>query len=95
MVKKVKRRPAVLILREAVDPRRLATHFSGAGAKPNPNSHVFAPIVLLRKEDNLGQDYPQAFIEKVAAKVFKEYSRMKAIAPNILAPHFRSGAMSS
>lgn len=78
VVKKVKRRPAVLILREGTDPRRTATHFSGMSAKPNPNSHVFAPIVSLRKEDNLGSDYPQPFIEKVNAGELPEFIHLPA-----------------
>jgi hypothetical protein len=73
VVKKVKRRPAVLILREGTDPRRLAKNFSRVGQKPNPNSHVFAPIVSLRKEDNLGTDYPPEFIDKVAAGELPEF----------------------
>jgi len=58
IVKKVKRRPAVLVLREGLNPRRVATHATGVGHKPNPDTHVFAPIVSLRKEENLGGDYP-------------------------------------
>lgn len=73
LVKKVKRRPAVLILREGVDPRRLATHLTGLGHKPNPNSHVFAPIISLRKEENLGNDYPAEFVAKVAAAELPEF----------------------
>jgi hypothetical protein len=73
VVKKVKRRPAVLILREGVDPRRVATHSTGIGSRPSPNSHVFAPIVSLRKEDNLGNDYPQPFIDKVSAGDLPEF----------------------
>lgn len=78
LVKKVKRRPAVLILREGIDPRRIATHSSGIGSRPNPNSHVFAPIVSLRKEDNLGNDYPQPFIDKVSAGELPEYVHLPA-----------------
>jgi len=78
VVKKVKRRPAVLILREGADPRRMATHFSGSGSKPNPNSHVFAPIVSLRKEENLGSDYPQPFIDKVSAGELPEFIHLPA-----------------
>ncbi len=78
LVKKVKRRPAVLILREGTDPRRMATHSSGIGSKPNPNSHVFAPIVSLRKEDNLGNDYPQPFIDKVSAGELPEFVHLPA-----------------
>ena len=78
LVKKVKRRPAVLILREGTDPRRLATHFSGVGQKPNPNSHVFAPITSLRKEGNLGNDYPQQFIDKVNAGDLPEFIHLPA-----------------
>jgi len=78
VVKKVKRRPAVLILWEGTDPRRTATHVSGLGPKPNPNSHVFAPIVSLKKEDNLGNDYPQAFIDKVSAGELPEFIHLPA-----------------
>jgi hypothetical protein len=78
VVKKVKRRPAVLILREGADPRRTATHLSGLGPKPNPNSHVFAPIVSLKKEDNLGNDYPQPFIDKVSAGELPEFIHLPA-----------------
>jgi len=78
VVKKVKRRPAILILREGVNPRRTATHVAKIGHKPNPDSHVFAPIVSLRKEDNLGTDYPQAFIEKVSAGDLPEFIHLPA-----------------
>ncbi len=78
VVKKVKRRPAVLILRDGTDPRRTATHVSGLGPKPNPNSHVFAPIVSLKKEDNLGNDYPQPFIDKVSAGELPEFIHLPA-----------------
>jgi hypothetical protein len=78
IVKKVKRRPAVLILREGIDPRRIAKHVSGIGQKPNPSSHVFAPVVSLRKEDNLGQDYPQPFIDKVIAGDLPEFIHLPA-----------------
>jgi hypothetical protein len=78
VVKKVKRRPAVLILRDGCDPRKMATHFSGIGAKPNPNSHIFAPIVSLRKEENLTTDYPATFIEKVAAGELPEFIHLPA-----------------
>jgi hypothetical protein len=78
LVKKVKRRPAVLILREGVDPRRMATFVTGAGHKPNPNSHVFAPVVSLRKEDNLSKDYPADFIAKVVANELPEFIHLPA-----------------
>jgi hypothetical protein len=78
LVKKVKRRPAVLILREGVDTRRLALSYSGTGAKPSPNSHVFAPIFSLRKEDNVGSDYPAAFIEKVSLGELPEFIHLPA-----------------
>ena len=78
VVKKVKRRPAVLILREGIDPRRRATHITGVGQKPNPASHVFAPIVSLRKEENLGNDYPQAFVDKVSAGELPEFIHLPA-----------------
>ncbi|HQF40120.1 MAG TPA: hypothetical protein PK322_13470 [Opitutaceae bacterium] len=78
LVKKVKRRPAVLVLRGAVDPRRLANSYAGCGAKPNPQSHVFAPIFSLRKEENVGHDYPAAFIEKVSAGELPEFIHLPA-----------------
>lgn len=78
VVKKVKRRPAVLILREGTDPRRTATHFSGIGPKPNPHLHVFAPVASLRKEDNLGNDYPHPFIDKVSAGELPEFIHLPA-----------------
>jgi hypothetical protein len=78
VVKKVKRRPAVLILRDGADPRRTATHFSGLGPKPNPYSHVFAPVVSLRKDENLGSDYPQPFIDKVSAEELPEFIHLPA-----------------
>jgi hypothetical protein len=78
LVKKVKRRPAVLILREGVDTRRLALSYAGGMTKPNPNSHVFAPIFSLRKEDNVGTDYPVGFIEKVASGELPEYIHLPA-----------------
>lgn len=73
VVKKVKRRPAILILRDGCDPRRMATNISSERSKPNPNSHIFAPIVSLRKEDNVTHDYPEPFIEKVVACELPEF----------------------
>jgi hypothetical protein len=78
VVKKVKRRPGVLILREGVDARRLANTYVGVGSKPNPQSHVFAPIFSLRKEENVGQDYPAAFIDKVALGELPEFLHLPA-----------------
>jgi hypothetical protein len=78
VVKKVKRRPAVLILREGLNPRRVATHASGAGHKPNPDTHVFAPVISLRKEENLGSDYPPSFIDKVSAGDLPEFIHLPA-----------------
>ena len=78
IVKKVKRRPAVLILREGINTRHMATHITGIGRKPNPNSHVFAPVVSLRKEENLAHEYPQAFIDKVAANELPEFIHLPA-----------------
>ena len=78
VVKKVKRRPAVLILRDGTDPRRMAKHLSGFGTRPNPHSHVFAPVVSLRKEDNLGNDYPQPFVDKVIAAELPEFIHLPA-----------------
>ena len=78
LVKKVKRRPAVLVLREGVDTRRLAGTYAGIGSKPNPQSHVFAPIFSLRKEENVGSDYPTAFIDKVVASDLPEFIHLPA-----------------
>jgi hypothetical protein len=65
VVRKAKRRPSILVFRDGIDTRRMATFFSGIGDKPNPGEHIFAPIVSLRKEANLGTDYPPGFIAKV------------------------------
>lgn len=74
LVKKVKRRPGVLIVREGLDTRRLAGAMAGQlPRRPNPNSHVFAPVISLRKEGNIGQDYPAGFIEKVKAVELPEF----------------------
>jgi hypothetical protein len=64
VVKKVKRRPAVLIWRDGFDPRKYA-RFSTGGThhRPEPTTHVFAPVFSLRKADNVSQDYPEAFIQ--------------------------------
>jgi hypothetical protein len=78
LVKKVKRRPAVLVLREGIDTRRFSITYAGVGSKPNPQSHVFAPIFSLRKEENVGSDYPAAFIEKVAAGELPEFVHLPA-----------------
>ena len=78
VVKKVKRRPAVLVLREGLNPRHVATHATGIGHKPNPNTHVFAPVVSLRKEENLGNDYPAAFIDKVINGSLPEFVHLPA-----------------
>ncbi len=78
LVKKVKRRPAVLVLREGTDTRRLANTYAGIGSKPNPQSHVFAPIFSLRKEGNVGADYPEKFIAKVAAGELPEFIHLPA-----------------
>jgi hypothetical protein len=72
------RLPDMLILPEGADPRRMATHFSGSGSKPNPNSHVFAPILSLRKEENLGSDYPQPFIDRLSAGELPEFIHLPA-----------------
>jgi hypothetical protein len=78
VVKKVKRRPAVLVLREGLNPRRVATHATGVGQKPNPDTHVFAPVVSLRKEENLSSDYPPAFIDKVINGSLPEFIHLPA-----------------
>lgn len=74
IVKKVKRRPGVLVVREGINPRRYANVIAGPlSRKPNPDSHVFAPVVSLRKEGNVGRDYPDGFIEKVKAGDLPEF----------------------
>lgn len=78
VVKKVKRRPAVLVLREGLNPRRVATHAAGIGHKPNPDTHVFAPVLSLRKEENIGGDYPSVFIEKVINGSLPEFIHLPA-----------------
>ena len=65
IVKKVKRRPAVLVIRDGLNTRKLATHISGIGSRPNPQNHVFAPIVSLTKEHDADKSYPEVFIAKV------------------------------
>ncbi len=65
VVKKVKRRPGLLVLREGTSPRRLANFIMGRGDKPNPTEHLFAPIISLTKEASTGEDYPQKFIDRV------------------------------
>ena len=74
VVKKVKRRPGVLVVREGVNPRRLANLVAGTSPrKPNPDCHVFAPVVSLRKQGNVGRDYPDGFIEKVKSGELPEF----------------------
>lgn len=74
LVKKTKRRPGVLIVREGVSPRRLANFDVGRGGdRPNPSSHVFAPVVSLRKEGNVGSDYPEDFIQRVTEGKLPEF----------------------
>jgi hypothetical protein len=74
IVKKVKRRPGVLVIQEGVNPRRLANVLAGIlPKKPNPDCHVFAPVVSLRKEGNVGRDYPDGFIDKVKAGDLPEF----------------------
>jgi hypothetical protein len=68
VVKKVKRRPAILIWRDGFDPRRYARYSTGSvGHKPEPTTHVFAPIFSLRKTDNLSKGYPEEFIQGLIA----------------------------
>lgn len=64
VVKKVKRRPAILIWRDGYDPRKYARFSTGQmGRRPEPSTHVFAPVFSLRKADNVSKDYPEAFIQ--------------------------------
>lgn len=74
LVKKAKRRPGVLIVREGVSPRRLANFDCGRGGdRPKPSSHVFAPVVSLRKEGNVSTEYPPAFIQRVKEGKLPEF----------------------
>jgi len=73
LVQKVKRRPAVLVVREGYNMRRFSEWSANLGKRPNPTRHVFAPIVSLRKQGNLGRDYPEAFIDKVSAAEYPEF----------------------
>jgi hypothetical protein len=73
IVKKVKLRPAVLIVRDGIDPRHVAGTVGASRRSRNPNSHVFAPIVSLRKEGNTTTDYSAKFIEQVAAGQLPEF----------------------
>jgi hypothetical protein len=74
IVKKVKRRPGILVVREGINPRRIANVLAGTSLKkPNPDCHVFAPVVSLRKEGNVGRDYPDGFIDKVKAGDLPEF----------------------
>jgi hypothetical protein len=75
LVKKAKRRPGLLVFRDGNNPRKMATCAAGIGKAPNPVEHVFAPVVSLRKEGNIGKDYPDDFIEivkkgKIAALIY-------------------------
>ena len=55
-----------MVVWEGVNPRRLANVLVGMlPKKANPDCHVFAPVVSLRKVGNIGRDYPDGFIEKV------------------------------
>jgi hypothetical protein len=72
LVKKVKRRPAILIYREGINTRKLATYCAGIGDAPEPHEHVFAPIFSLRKEENVDSDYPDIFIQQVQTGKFPE-----------------------
>ena len=65
LLTKVKRRPAVLVLRDCYNMRRFADRDIGLrNIRVEPNRHVFAPVYSLRKEENLGTNYPDAFVEK-------------------------------
>jgi hypothetical protein len=71
LIHKVKKRPAVLLFKSGLHPRRFANYSSGLTHKPvNPNHYVFAPIYSLRKQDNIGHDYPSAFITDLQAGKF-------------------------
>ena len=63
-VLKVKKRPALLIIRGGFHTRKYSNFVSGKGREPNPSRHVFAPIVSLKKEDGLN-DYPDKFIDAI------------------------------
>lgn len=66
LIQKVKRRPAVLLFKGGLHPRRFAQFAAGLTTKPVNASHfVFAPIYSLRKENNVGHDYPPDFISNL------------------------------
>lgn len=68
VVKKVKRRPAVLIWRDGFDPRKYARFSAGQmGHRPAPSTHIFAPVFSLRKIDNVTKDYPEEFVQGLIA----------------------------
>ena len=63
LITKVKKRPSILLFKGCVNLRRFAILHAGLTSKPvNPNHYVFAPIYSLRKEGNIGHNYPEKFI---------------------------------
>jgi len=70
IVSKVKRRPAVLIVREGFNMRNFASFIDGVAKEPEPSRHVFAPIYSLKKEGNTDKDYPASFVERVKVADF-------------------------
>lgn len=73
IVKKIKRRPAVLIIRDGLNTRKLATHLSGIGPRPNPQTHAFAPIISMTKEHDADRNYPEVFATKVKDGILPEF----------------------
>jgi len=71
LIQKVKRRLAVLLFKGGLHPRRFAQYIARLTTKPvNPSHYVFAPIYSLRKQDNVGNDYPPVFISDLQAGKF-------------------------
>ncbi len=71
LIQKVKKRPAVLLFKGGLHPRRFAQLAAGLTKKPvNPNHYVFAPIYSFRKQDNISADYPPIFISELQAGKF-------------------------
>jgi hypothetical protein len=79
LIHKVKKRPAVLLFKSGLHPRRFANFSASLTSKPvNPNHYVFAPIYSLRKQNNVGNDYPPAFIADLKAGKFPQLLHLPA-----------------
>jgi hypothetical protein len=84
LIHKVKKRPAVLLFKSGLHPRRFANYVSGGTSKPvNPNHYVFAPIYSLHKQNNVGHDYPPAFINDLQAGKFPHLLHLPAYKNNL------------